>query len=161
SRRPREGRGCRPHRHQGRGLQDGRRASPREERRAVPPLELMRYLTLAEVLELHRLLITSSGGAFGIRDLAALESAIAQPQQTFEGRDLYPSLVGKAASLAFSIVNNHPFVDGNKRVAHAALEVFLQLNGQELHAPVDEQERFMLALAAGQTDRDALVQWLN
>ncbi len=121
----------------------------------------MRYLTLAEVLELHRLLLAATGGASGVRDLAGLESALAQPQTTFEGHDLYPSLPDKAASLCFSLVGNHSFVDGNKRVAHAALEVFLQLNGREIAASVDEQEGLMLGLAAGQVSRDNLVQWLR
>ena len=121
----------------------------------------MRYLTLAEVLELHRLLLASTIGAPGVRDLAGLESALAQPQVTFEGRDLYPSLQEKAGSLSFSLVSNHPFVDGNKRVAHAALEVFLQLNGHEIAATIEEQEHLMLALAAGQADREHLVRWLR
>ena len=119
----------------------------------------MRYLTVAEVLSLHQLLIEQTGGAAGIGDLGALQSAVAQPQMTFRGDDLYPSLAEKAAALCFSLVANHPFLDGNKRVAHAAMETFLMLNGSELNAPVDEQERVMLSLAAGQTSRDELVAW--
>ena len=82
----------------------------------------MRFLTLIEVLELHRRIIGQSGGAFGIRDVGLLESAIAQPRMTFGGEDLYPSLLEKAAALGFSIIMNHPFVDGNKRTGHAATE---------------------------------------
>ena len=82
--------------------------------------------------------------------------AVAQPQMTFGGDDLYPSLEQKAAALCFSRVANHPVVDGNKRVAHAAMETFLMLNGSELDAPTAEQERMMLSLAAGQTSRDTL-----
>jgi death-on-curing protein len=85
----------------------------------------MRFLTLIEVLELHRRVIEQSGGAFGIRDIGLLESAIAQPRMTFGGEDLYPSLLEKAAALGFSIIMNHPFVDGNKRTGHAAIETFL------------------------------------
>jgi death-on-curing protein len=121
----------------------------------------MRYLTVAEVLSLHRLLIEQTGGAVGIRDLGALQSAVAHPQMTFGGDDLYPSLEEKAAALCFSLVANHPFLDGNKRVAHAAMETFLMLNGWELNAPVDEQERLMLSLAASQTSRDELVAWVR
>ena len=121
----------------------------------------MRYLTVAEVLSLHRLLIEQTGGAAGIRDLGALQSVVAQPQMTFRGDDLYPSLEEKAAALCFSLVTNHPFLDGNKRVAHAAMETFLMLNGSELNAPVDEQERVMLSLATGQTSRDELVAWVR
>ena len=121
----------------------------------------MRYLTLGEVLELHRRIVELAGGATAVRDLGALESALAQPRMTAGGEDLYPSLATKGAALSFSIVQNHPFVDGNKRVAHAALETFLVLNGFELRATVDESERLMLDLAAGRVGRDHLVQWID
>ncbi len=85
----------------------------------------MRHLTLGEVVELHRRLLLASGGAAGIRDIRLLESALAQPAATFDGADLHPTLVDKAAALGFSLVANHPFVDGNKRIGHAAMEVFL------------------------------------
>lgn len=121
----------------------------------------MRYLTLIEVLELHRRIIEQSGGASGIRDIGLLESAIAQPRMTFGGEDLYPSLLEKAAALGFSIVMNHPFVDGNKRTGHAATETFLVLNGVEINASVDEQERVVLAIASGKLKREAFVEWLQ
>ncbi len=107
----------------------------------------MRFLTLGEVVALHRAILESSGGATGIRDLGALESALAQPRASFDGADLHPSLSAKAAALGSSLVLNHAFVDGNKRVAHAAMEVFLSLNGYEVVASLDEQERLMLDLA--------------
>ena len=110
----------------------------------------MRYLTLGEVVELHRRVLQAGGGAPGIRDLGALDSAVAQPKATFGGVDLYPTVVEKVAALCFSLVRNHPFVDGNKRVGHAAMETFLVLNGTEIAAAVDDQERLMLDLAAGQ-----------
>jgi death-on-curing protein len=121
----------------------------------------MRHLTLGEVVELHFRIIRLSGGSQGLRDLSGLESALAQPKATFEGRDLYVTLNEKVAALGFSLVRNHPFVDGNKRVAHAAMETLLLLNGRELEAPVDEQERFMTELAAGQVEREQLVAWLD
>ena len=121
----------------------------------------MRYVTLAEVVELHRQLLQATGGAPGIRDLGVLESAVAQPRATFGGVDLYPTLVEKAAALCFSLVQNHPFVDANKRVAHAAMETFLVLNGAEIDAPVDDQERLMLDLAAGRIHRSQLIDWLS
>ena len=74
----------------------------------------MRYLTLAEVVELHRRVIEQSGGADGVRDLGGVESAVAQPQMTFGGDQLYPTIESKAAALCFSLVTNHPFADGNK-----------------------------------------------
>ena len=121
----------------------------------------MRYLTLGEVVALHRAILESSGGASGIRDLSALESALAQPRVSFGGVDLHTSLHAKAAALGFSLALNHPFLDGNKRVAHAAMEVFLMLNGSEIVAPVDEQERLMLDLAAGSVSREQLTEWLE
>ena len=121
----------------------------------------MRYLTLGEVGALHRAIFESSGGASGIRDLGALESALAQPRASFDGADLHTSLHAKAAALGFSLALNHPFLDGNKRVAHAAMEAFLMLNGVEIVASVDEQERLMLDLAAGNITREQLTTWLE
>lgn len=111
--------------------------------------------------ELHRAIVERTGGAPGIRDLAALQSALAQPKATFGGADLHSGVVEKAAALCFSLVANHPFLDGNKRVGHAAMETFLVLNGFEIDASVDDQERMMLALAAGQVSRAELTGWLE
>jgi death-on-curing protein len=122
---------------------------------------MIRYLALVEVLNLHRQIIEQSGGALGVRDLGALQSALAQPRMTFGGEDLYPTLVDKAAALGFSIVMNHPFVDGNKRTGHAAMETFLVLNGMEISASVDEQEQVILALASGNSRRESFVEWLK
>jgi death-on-curing protein len=113
------------------------------------------------VLLLHQRIVEQSGGAFGIRDRAALDSALSQPKMTFEGKDLYPSLEEKAAALCYSLVNNHPFIDGNKRVGHAAMEIFLIINGYEIFADVAEQERIMLNLASGKMDRKDLLSWLR
>jgi death-on-curing protein len=120
---------------------------------------MIRYLTLEEVLELHRLALEQSGGLGGVRDLGALDSALAQPQMAFGGQELYPTLAEKAAALAFSLVCNHPFVDGNKRVGHAVMETFLVLNGWELVAEVDDQEQVILQLAAGSLKRDEFTAW--
>lgn len=121
----------------------------------------MRYLSLAEVTELQRLVLQATGGSHGLRDLGALESAIAQPRMSFGGEDLYPTLSDKAAALAFSLVQNHPFLDGNKRVGHAAMETFLVLNGFEIDAEADEQEELMLGLAGGGLERSEFLSWLR
>jgi len=121
----------------------------------------MRYLSLLEVLELHETIISSSGGSYGIRDIKALESAINQPRITFDQTDLYPDIISKASALCFSLVMNHPFADGNKRVGHAAMETFLILNGYEIEAPVDEQVQIFLDLAAGNLTREAFTNWLK
>lgn len=121
----------------------------------------MRTIKLNEVLELHHRIIEQSGGADGIRDMGALESALAQPRMSFGGKDLYPTLTDKAAALCFSLVMNHPFIDGNKRIGHAAMEVFLILNGLEVSSTVDEQEQIILNLAAGKLAREAFTKWLQ
>ena len=122
---------------------------------------MTRYLSLAEVLALHRRIINETGGSDGLRDLGLLESALGQPRQTFGGEDLYPTLVAKATALGFSLIKNHPFVDGNKRVGHAALEAMLMLNGMELSASVDDAELEVLAVAAGERTRAAFQTWVE
>ena len=121
----------------------------------------MRLLTLGEVLALHRRILAETGGAPGVRDLNAIASAVAQQRVSAGGVDAYPSIIEKAAALAYSLVGNHGFIDGNKRISHAAMEVLLVLNGIEIPASIDEQERLMLSLAAGQVSRAELVEWLK
>ncbi len=120
----------------------------------------MRYLTLAEILELHLHIVAQSGGAEGVHDLGGVEAAVAQPQLSFDGNELYPTLEAKATALCFALVSNHPFVDGNKRIGHASMEVFLFLNGHELVADVDSAEAMMLQLAGGVLTRDELLAWV-
>ena len=121
----------------------------------------MRFLTLTEILELHRRVIEQSGGSSGIRDLGMLESALAQPRMAFGGQDLYPTIIEKTSALGFSLINNHPFIDGNKRIGHAAMETFLVLNGYEIEATVDEQEQVILGVASSQLSRDGFTHWLR
>lgn len=80
---------------------------------------------------------------------------------TFENRDLYPTISAKAAALAHALIQNHPFLDGNKRVGHAAMEVFLVLNHYEINAGVDEQEEVILTVARGTMSRSELAEWLS
>lgn len=121
----------------------------------------MRYLTLNEVLTLHERLIAQTGGSFGVRDMGRLESALAQPRMTFDGAELYPTLAEKAATLGFSIIQNHPFLDGNKRTGHAAMEIFLFLNGFDIQSSVDEQEKVVLQVASGMMSRELFSGWVN
>jgi death-on-curing protein len=121
----------------------------------------VRYLTLSEVLELHRQIINQSGGAMGILNLGGLESALAQPRMTFAGSDLYPTIADKAAALGYSLIQNHPFIDGNKRTGHAAMEVFLVLNGFEIQAPLSEQEQMILQVASGDMALNRFTAWLQ
>jgi len=80
---------------------------------------------------------------------------------TFGGEDLYPTIAEKAAALGHSLIQTHPFLDGNKRVGHAAIEVFLVLNGYEIGAPVDEQEQIVFRVASGGMSRAELGEWLK
>jgi len=121
----------------------------------------MRLLSLKQVFDLHRKILAQSGGQGGVLDQGGLESSVAQPGMTFDGQDLYPRLVDKAAALGYSIINNHPFIDGNKRTGHAAMEVTLLLNGYEIKADVHEQEKVILAVASGVMSREGFVAWLT
>jgi death-on-curing protein len=121
----------------------------------------VRYLTLSEVFEVHRQVMAQSGGAEGLMHPPALESALAQPQMTFGGEDLYPTLADKAAVLGYALIQNHPFLDGNKRTGHAVMEVFLVLNGYEICVAVDEQEHVILQVAASELDRKEFTAWLR
>jgi death-on-curing protein len=122
---------------------------------------VIRYLSLAEVINLHERIIMETGGSHGLRDLGMLESALGQPKQTFGGEDLYSGVLAKATALAFSLIKNHPFVDGNKRIGHAALEAMLMLNGQELDAEIDEAEAEILGVAAGNRTREEFETWVR
>jgi death-on-curing protein len=121
----------------------------------------MRYLTVNEVIEIYIRVTEQSGGAVGIRDLGALQSAVAQPRMTFGGFELYPTIIEKASALGFSLIQNHPFIDGNKRIGHAAMEMFLLLNGFEINAGINEQEEAILKVAASEMKREEFTEWLH
>ena len=121
----------------------------------------MRYLTVSEVIELYRQVMETSGGTVGILSIEALESAVAQPRATFDGNNLHPTVIEKAAALGFSLVMNHAFTDGNKRIGHYAMETFLVINGYELTASLDEQESIILKLASGNLSRDTFTDWIK
>lgn len=120
----------------------------------------MQFLELEQLLSLHAKVIARSGGSDGVRDMGAVESALAQPQMAFGDTELYPTLAEKAAALGYSLIKNHAFVDGNKRIGHAAMETFLLLNGFEVNASTDEQERIILSLAASEMGRDQFSDWV-
>lgn len=122
---------------------------------------MKRYLSITQIIDLHKKIIAQTGGSERIRDYGALDSAVAQPQMTFGGEDLYPSLIDKAVALGYSLIQNHPFVDGNKRIGHAAMEVFLVMNQHEIIADINEQEDLILRVASGEVSREELTQWLQ
>lgn len=120
----------------------------------------MKKLSVRQVMLLHTQLCEETGGAQGIRDEGLLESALSAPFQSFDGVDVYPSLQQKAARLAFGLVKNHPFVDGNKRIGAHAMLVFLALNGIELAYEQKELSGLILSVAAGECGYEEILSWL-
>jgi death-on-curing protein len=118
-------------------------------------------LSAAQILALHQALLRAFGGRRGLRDRGALEASLARPFATFDGEDLYPDAAAKAAALMHSLVSNHPFVDGNKRVGTAAAELLLEVNGWSLNAEDDDLEEITLAVAQGEVAAEALAIWLR
>jgi len=118
-------------------------------------------LSAAQILALHQALLRAFGGRRGLRDRGALEASLARPFATFDGEDLYPDAAAKAAALMHSLVSNHPFVDGNKRVGAAAAELFLEVNSWSLHAEDDDLEEITLAVARGEITAEELAIWLR
>lgn len=115
------------------------------------------YLTLDEALRIHEILIEAFGGASGVRDLGLIEAALIRPQTGY-----YADLLEEAAALWESLAMNHGFVDGNKRVDYACLEIFLQSNGLDILADNDEIERFIYEnLEAGTFRKEVLDAWLR
>jgi death-on-curing protein len=119
------------------------------------------YLSLQQVPALHRAQIARFGGSAGLRERGSLESAVARPQMTFGGEDLYPDVPSKAAALMHSLVMNHPFVDGNKRVgAHAAIQFLLANRVAPLFSPAELVDA-TLAAAKGELSAEALAIWFR
>lgn len=119
------------------------------------------YLTVEQVLFIHMRLIVETGGSPGLRDLALLESAVARSQATFGAEDLYPDGFAKAAALLDSLIRNHPFVDGNKRVGITAAGLFLIRNGFRLTASNRALEQFTLQVARSELPLEEIAAWLR
>lgn len=121
----------------------------------------MIQLTKEMILKLHYISIEKYGGLDGIRDENLLDSAISSPYQTFGGEDLYPSIVEKCARLCFSIIKNHPFIDGNKRTAFFVLASLLTLNHITLFAKKKEIVKTIEGVAVGTVSFDRFLFWLK
>ena len=121
----------------------------------------MKSLYPKQVLYLYQQIIQQSGGSVGLRDQGLLESAIYRPQASFGGQDLYPDLFSKAAALGHSIISNHPFVDGNKRVGFEVMRLMLRLNGYDLRASVEAKFDFVTEIAKGKLTEQAIADWLK
>jgi len=124
-------------------------------------MSTIRFLTLSEVLSILQDQISRYGGEYGVRDLNLLSSAIAVPQASFGGTPLHGDLYGMAAAYAFHISQNHPFLDGNKRVGLVSALVFLDLNGVEIHDPEGRLYEVMMAVAQSRMGKDAIAAALR
>ena len=120
----------------------------------------MIVLSKQQILLLHSQLISETGGSDGLRDVGLLESAINSPFQQFGNSDLYPTIQQKASRLCFGLVNNHPFVDGNKRIGAHVMLVFLALNGIELEYTQYELSSTILKLASNEISYQQLKRWI-
>ena len=120
----------------------------------------MIILSKEQVLQLHISLIETTGGSGGLRDEGLLDSALSNPFQSFDGKELYPSITAKAAQLCFGIVKNHAMIDGNKRLGAHVMLVFLALNGYELSYKQKELSDMILSVAAGEIGTGQVVQWI-
>jgi len=118
-------------------------------------------IEVSEVEKIHDILINRFGGANGIRDKGILESAIGRPFQTFDGKDLYPDPVDKAAAIFESIVSNHPFVDGNKRTAYVLLRLILKRNQLDINVDQDVKYDFVIKAAKGELTFDKIREWIR
>ena len=120
----------------------------------------MIVLSKEQILVLHEQLIEETGGSSGLKDEGLLESALASPFQSFDGKDLFPSVYQKAARLGFGLASNHAFIDGNKRIGAHAMLVFLLLNGVEIEYSQEELIYLFLGIANGEKDYPNVLNWI-
>ena len=122
---------------------------------------MIRHLSVEQVLDLHHRLFREFGGSSGLRDRGLLESAVVRPGATFDGEDLYRDITAKAAALMESLVVNHAFVDGNKRIGAAAAEWFIELNGARLDASDADLYDVTMSVARGELAAEQLTIWFR
>ena len=120
----------------------------------------MIFFEFEQVLKLHNSLITKTGGMDGLRDVNLLDSALKSPFQTFGGKELYPDIFDKAAQLCYSLIENHPFADGNKRIGVHLTLLFLMVNNENIEYSQEELIDFGLNIAAGKMSKDEIREWL-
>ena len=125
------------------------------------PSEVVKYLSSEQILAIHEALIKRYGGSGGIRDRGLLESAVFRPQTTVFGEEAYPALFEKCAVLGYSIIQNHPFLDGNKRAGFAAMHLMLLINGYDLASTSEEEIGMTEDVASGKTHEAKIAKWLK
>ena len=114
-----------------------------------------------KVLLLHQLIIQETGGSAGVRDFALLNSALESAYATFDGKDLYPTKEEKAAKIGYSLISNHSFVDGNKRIGMYVMISFLEVNGLHVSASNDDVINVGLGVASGKISYEQLFKWVK
>ncbi len=115
--------------------------------------------SLSFVDKLHKEIIKSTGGSYGISDENILKSSLEQPFQTFEGKDLYKTTLEKASKLLELIIKNHPFIDGNKRIGYVLYRLFLEENGYIINATEEEKYQFIINIASGKMSYEEILNW--
>lgn len=128
---------------------------------ANSPTEATQYLSVEQVLAIHEALIKRYGGSHGIHNQGLLESAVFRPQSSVFGQDAYPTLFGKCAVLGYSLIQNHPFIDGNKRTGFAAMHLMLLINGYDITSTTKEEVSMAEKIASGKMRESAIDQWLK
>ena len=118
-------------------------------------------ISLETVIQIHDILLEKHGGSTGIRDKELLESAINRPFQSFDNKDLYPNSIDKSAAILESIVNNHPFIDGNKRVGYTLMRLMLLEAGLDIIASQDEKYDLVISVASGKTNFQKIKNWIS
>jgi death on curing protein len=118
-------------------------------------------ISISEVILIQDILIERFGGTRGIRDKGLLESAISRPFQTFDSKDLYPDSIQKSAALIESIVTNHPFIDGNKRIGYVLMRLLLLDNGLDIISNQDDKYAFVIDIASGRLDFRQICDWIK
>lgn len=118
-------------------------------------------IDIKEVEIIHEILINEFGGSPGVRDHDLLESAISRPFQTYDGIDLYPTVLHKASSLIESLLSNHPFVDGNKRTGYVVTRLFLNKHGLDIISSEEEKYEFVISIASGELNFDKILEWFK
>jgi len=118
-------------------------------------------IDIHDAIRIHEVLIEKFGGSQGIRDLALLESALSRPFQTFDQKDLYPTPIDKAAALIESILINHPFIDGNKRIGYVLMRLLIMNYGFDVLASQDEKYDFVIKIAIGEYRYSEIADWLT
>ncbi len=118
-------------------------------------------ISIDEVIGIHKLLIETFGGAKGIRDKDALRSALSRPYQTFEEKELYPTPEDKASAILESIISNHPFIDGNKRIGYVLMRLVLIENGMDIRTSEEEKFEFILNVAKGNMKYEQIRNWIQ